>query len=468
MFFQVLSHACMLVRHQGKTLLTDPWLVGSCYWRSWWNYPPVAPALIRDLVPDAIYITHIHWDHFHGPSLKHFSKDTQIIIPYERSTRISRDLLSMGFRNLVELKHGEATKLADDFKISSYQFSPWGDSAVIVEGNGVCICNANDAKFMGGPLDQIIKRHAPFDFVLRSHSSANDRVCYEYTDEAQRYQEDPDLYARAFYNFIEKTRPKYAVPFASNHCHLHKEVYDSNRNIETPRQVEKFVQAQGGFSDSKLQIMLSGDSWDSNTGFNIAANSYFVARDQHIEAYREANRSKLEKTYQLEARVKVRRTEVEKFFSRFKDAVPDFLLKSFAGRPVYFCAISGDQETCFEVDIVSAQVKEVTRQDMPQDALSYEVSAIILKKAMAMNMFSHIGISKRVRYRSKKEDTVYLKKLNTLLAAYEYEVLPLARLFSLRTMRVYARRWRELLLYMKAYLGLRRGWSKRQLEEKLL
>ena len=30
----------------------------------------------------------------------------------------------------------------------------------------------------GSALRNIIKRHGPFDFALRSHSSANDRVCY--------------------------------------------------------------------------------------------------------------------------------------------------------------------------------------------------------------------------------------------------------------------------------------------------
>ena len=85
MQIKVLSHACMQVSCNGKTLLTDPWLLGSCYWRSWWNYPPVQPELFDGLQPDAIYLTHVHWDHFHGLTLKKFARDTTIVIPYERS-----------------------------------------------------------------------------------------------------------------------------------------------------------------------------------------------------------------------------------------------------------------------------------------------------------------------------------------------------------------------------------------------
>lgn len=50
----------MAVRAGGKELLFDPWLVGSTYWRSWWNYPPVPRALVDTLKPDFIYLTHIH------------------------------------------------------------------------------------------------------------------------------------------------------------------------------------------------------------------------------------------------------------------------------------------------------------------------------------------------------------------------------------------------------------------------
>ena len=66
MAFKILSHASMLVNHHSDQLLIDPWFIGSCYWRSWWNYPPVETDLVKNLNPTAIYITHVHWDHWHG------------------------------------------------------------------------------------------------------------------------------------------------------------------------------------------------------------------------------------------------------------------------------------------------------------------------------------------------------------------------------------------------------------------
>ena len=87
---------------------------------------------------------------------------------------------------------------------------------------------------------------------------------------------------------------------------------------------------------------------------------------------------------------------------------------------------------------------------------------------LAVNMFSHIGISKRVVYRATHADARYLDRLNTLLAAYEYEVLPLRLLFSLRTARVYLRRWRELIVYAQVLLALRRGRRMPEIEARLL
>jgi UDP-MurNAc hydroxylase len=38
-YFKILSHACLLVKRGKTSLIVDPWISGSCYWRSWWNYP---------------------------------------------------------------------------------------------------------------------------------------------------------------------------------------------------------------------------------------------------------------------------------------------------------------------------------------------------------------------------------------------------------------------------------------------
>src|SRR5436190_872743 len=219
MRFSILSHACLNVEHRGRSVLVDPWLRGSAYWRSWWNFPPVDSAMIDTLRPDFIYLTHIHWDHFHGPTLRGFDRDTTLLIAFDRHDRMKRDLFSMGFHNIVEIRHGETFALGDDFSLTPYMFSPLGDSVAVVETSTTTLLNANDCKIAGLPLQHLLKRHPRVDFALRSHSSANSRVLYEEIGAPSGYADDRDAYLRSFSNFMAAVAPRYAVPFASNHCH---------------------------------------------------------------------------------------------------------------------------------------------------------------------------------------------------------------------------------------------------------
>lgn len=181
-----LSHASHLFETPRVRILVDPWLVGSCYWRSWWNYPPVREDLIASLKPDAIYITHFHWDHWHGPTLKKlFPKDTLIITHDEPNTRSVRDLRSIGFKNLRLLKHGERFRI-EDVDMTAYQFGLFlNDSTIVMETEDLVLLNANDCKIAGSSLKHLLSRHRPIDIALRSHSSANDRVCYTIKNDDQ-------------------------------------------------------------------------------------------------------------------------------------------------------------------------------------------------------------------------------------------------------------------------------------------
>ena len=81
MRFTVISHACLYIEHKDIRLLIDPWIFGSCYWRSWWNYPEVSRTLLETINPTHIYLTHLHWDHYHGPSLRKFHDIDPTISP---------------------------------------------------------------------------------------------------------------------------------------------------------------------------------------------------------------------------------------------------------------------------------------------------------------------------------------------------------------------------------------------------
>ena len=109
MKFMILGHACLYVEHQDTRLLIDPWLVGSCYWRSWWNYPEVDKGLLQQIKPTHIYLTHLHWDHYHGPTLRLFEKQKPtIILPKACTRRMVEDMKKyFSFSNIIEVSHSK-------------------------------------------------------------------------------------------------------------------------------------------------------------------------------------------------------------------------------------------------------------------------------------------------------------------------------------------------------------------------
>lgn len=84
MKLSTIGHASIYIKDSNNQplLLTDPWLIGSAYWRSWWlqNYPSQDQFDELKKVKYC-YITHEHPDHFHTPSIKKLGNKPKILIP---------------------------------------------------------------------------------------------------------------------------------------------------------------------------------------------------------------------------------------------------------------------------------------------------------------------------------------------------------------------------------------------------
>jgi len=301
MRFQVLSHAGLLVENNGVQVVVDPWLIGSTYWRSWWNYPPPSKEMIAQLKPSFIYLTHIHWDHFQGVSLKGFPYSTPIFAPKGHFGRIKRDLNGLGFQNVTELNHGESVTVGPDLKLTSYTFGLNCDSAVVFEGSGATLLNLNDCKIMGRPLKHLLRRHKRPDFVFCSHSSANSRSCFEIIDDPHVEVDDLKAYIDRFYQFVTACNARYAVPFASNQCYLHKETFRFNADSRTPVMVKEYWERKG-IQTPEIQALVSGDSWCTENGFQYAEKDWFTDRPSLLLEYQKQNEEKLSEFYRKEER----------------------------------------------------------------------------------------------------------------------------------------------------------------------
>jgi UDP-MurNAc hydroxylase len=455
MEFEILSHAGLRVEHAGTTLIVDPWLIGSAYWRSWWNYPPVDKTRIEALRADFIYLTHIHWDHFHGPSLRALGKNTEILIPQDRYDRMRRDLRNLGFTRVREIPHGQTHKLAPEFSITPFMFFPLTDSMLAISAGGTVLLDANDCKMCGLPLRQVKQRFPAIDFVLRSHSSANTRVCHEYLDRPAGSFEQVDNkedYLRSFANFMSAVKPRYAVPFASNHCHLHRDARQFNQWQQTPKDVSDYFRrykAQTSIA-TDLVTMLPGSLWNDKTGFTLTSDQeWFEHRESKIEAYALANQDRLDEQYAREAMASVSQRDLETYFRRLHAHVPWIWRRRFVARPVCINSVAGQSSEAWTIDLHANTVGRATAEEYAASTMRLEMPALILKQALRMNMFSHAGISKRVKWSATSESMPLLAFFVQMMDFEEYELLPLHRNFSWRSLRVWLRRWRELLGYIQ-------------------
>jgi UDP-MurNAc hydroxylase len=443
MKFTILSHAGMLVESQGISLMTDPWLRGSCYWRSWWNYPKAAPIATRLETLDYIYITHMHWDHYHGPSLRKLPKNATVLIPEAHLDRMRKDLKACGRDKIMEIPHGKTLQLGNGLSVSSYQFGICLDSALIISDGKTTLADMNDCKITGLPLRQILHRHPKVDFMLRSHSSA---APYPYCVKA----ENPgDLSYRTNEHFIEDfahtaqlLKATYAIPFASNHCFLHQETLQFNSTAVTPPEVREYFE-RNIHEGPKCVVMLPGDSWSDQGGFELQKEDHYTDRERLLAEYATEKAPLLEQHYRKEDAVRLEFPVFEKYFQRFIAALP--VLSRLVFKPVVVFHLLNRPGTNWVVDFNRRKVYEAA--ELPKDyAFRVTMHAAVLKDCIVKRMFATFTPSKRLTVelrRGKLKDLLFYWQLTDM---YEYEYFPLfPMVFKRRFLANWARRWRELL-----------------------
>lgn len=444
MKFTILSHAAMLVEHQGRAIVTDPWLIGSCYWRSWWNYPEPGRELLAHLHADYVYLSHLHWDHYHGPSLrKFFSNDTTFLLPKVCTTRMVEDLRGMGFTRIVEIPHGGEYPLGEDFTLSSYQFGIGVDSAAVFKGGGVCILDANDCKLFGLPCRHLLRLHGRPDFVLRSHSSASPiPYCIATHDQEFADFRTREDYIEEFSRFAISVGARYAIPFASNHCFLHKETLRYNATAVTPDEVEGYCNrlAQEVGADTRCVVMSPGSQWSDSAGFQLVAFDY-QRRDEYVQQLAHKHQGTLESYYREEESELADFASFQAYFGPFLKALP-WVVRRRWRVPVLFRTADSQKTHHWLVEPNVPRVRAV--EEVVAGAIIIDVPTRVLNDCCKLRMFSTWAASKRLSITLPVRDALgTLNLFFLLLDAYELDHIPLRRNFSPRSLSVLARRWRE-------------------------
>ncbi|MCB0331769.1 MAG: hypothetical protein KDD70_19000, partial [Bdellovibrionales bacterium] len=260
--------------------------------------------------------------------------------------------------------------------------------------------------------------------------------------------DDAQKYIERFYQFVKKSGARYAVPFASNQCYLHRETFHFNTDGRTPTMVADYWKAHK-IEQPQLKVMVSGDAWSEEDGFQYTGIDWFTNREQILKDYQQEKARTLETFYEKEARAKVSIRHMRRFFDSYFKAVPFFVRNKFKGHPILYVLSAGENRFVYEVDIFKRQVTElpesvVNDQDYP---LQIHLSAYVMRHALGVDLMAHLGIGKRIRYRVTKAEKDFAELHKTLLDFHEYELLPLRNCLRPRFIINWISRWRELVLY---------------------
>jgi UDP-MurNAc hydroxylase len=89
------------------------------------------------------------------------------------------------------------------------------------------------------------------------------------------------------------------IPFASNHCFLHRETKAFNSTSVSPEMVRDYFDAHKS-SESQSVAMILGDSWSNDCGFELQQHDCFRNRGRRLAESERQYAVKLDEYYHKE------------------------------------------------------------------------------------------------------------------------------------------------------------------------
>ena len=228
MKFEFISNACGIFHGSKNTkILCDPWVVNKVFEGSWFNYPPLKTQ-VKDLQEvDAIYVSHVHPDHYDERNFE-FPREIPIIILDEGPNFLKKNLLKKGYKNLIEIKDDQ-TKSFKEFEITLYkpftkhiyEESLLGnliDSAMVVKDKNQVAINFNDNTPDENACIKLNEKFGEIDLALMNYNAAGPYPsCFDNLTETEKKQEHNRILNRNFEHLcktIPLLKPKSVMPFA--------------------------------------------------------------------------------------------------------------------------------------------------------------------------------------------------------------------------------------------------------------
>lgn len=148
--FETLGNATIQVSKDGNPrLVTDPWLVGTCYFGSWAHDHPISERQLANACASPwVFFSHGHPDHLHTDSLPLLDREKQeILVPGHYRPEMEEYLRSEGFR-VVVLPFKTWHRLEDGLEVLALP-NDNQDAALLIRAGGDLLIDQNDSPISG-------------------------------------------------------------------------------------------------------------------------------------------------------------------------------------------------------------------------------------------------------------------------------------------------------------------------------
>ncbi len=225
-----IDSACCIFEERGYRLLCDPWLSDGAFEGSWYHYPPLKtkPQDVVDV--QAIYLSHLHPDHYDPKTLAVFPRDTPILLHAAEPNFLGRLLRRDGFTRLIEVAGYETTKLGPwqvtmypAFAKDVFHTADVGnliDSSIVLAGEHAKIFNGNDNNPTVADARMLREQHGQFALAMLKYNAASPYpTCFMHLSDDERAAEATRILQRNMSHLaavVAELAPTYAMPFAGS------------------------------------------------------------------------------------------------------------------------------------------------------------------------------------------------------------------------------------------------------------
>lgn len=226
--FTFIGNACgVFESDRAKRLLMDPWLVDGVFEGSWCHFPPLTTTFGDLQSVDAIYLSHIHPDHF-DERFFDFPRSIPIFIYRQGLNFLEKRLKALGYLDVRSMEEGVPYQFED---LTLTSFGPFArhnfheavignviDSALVVSDGSTTAFNANDNTPTPETCRALRERFGRFDLAMLNYNAAgpypscfNNLTIDEKRSEHRRILDRNMSYVAELLSILQ---PRACLPFA--------------------------------------------------------------------------------------------------------------------------------------------------------------------------------------------------------------------------------------------------------------